>query len=76
MLQTDILIGTQDRYVSFLLMVRQWRHLKLLKRTARGHDPNGVAATAEGECAVICPACPQPGKNLPDNWWDAPLAAW
>jgi hypothetical protein len=53
-------------------MVRQWRHLKLLKRSARGHDPNGVSATRQGECAVICPACPQPGKNLPDNWQDAP----
>ena len=29
-------------------------------------------ATKEGECAVLCPACPQPGKNLPDGWKDAP----
>jgi hypothetical protein len=49
-------------------MVRQWRHLKMLKRAGRGHDPAGVGVTAQGECAVLCPACPQPGKNLPDQW--------
>ncbi|KAI6156579.1 hypothetical protein BKA82DRAFT_4325506 [Pisolithus tinctorius] len=37
------------RYEQFLRMVRQWRHLKMLK---------------QGECAVLCPACPQPGKNM------------
>ena len=34
----------------------------------------GVLATTEGECAVLCPTCPQLGKNLPDNWQDAPVA--
>jgi hypothetical protein len=53
-------------------MVREWRHLKLLKRSGRGHDPAGVKATAAGELAVICPACPQPGRNLPEDWRDAP----
>src|ERR1700722_9668240 len=53
-------------------MVRQWRHLKMLKRAGRGHDHTGVNGTSEGECAVICPACPQPGKNLPEGWKDAP----
>ncbi|KAF8062351.1 hypothetical protein FPV67DRAFT_1563697 [Lyophyllum atratum] len=62
-----------DRYPSLLLSVREWRYLKLMKRSARGHDPSGpTAATKEGECAVLCPACPQPGKNLPDGWEDAP----
>jgi hypothetical protein len=53
-------------------MNREWAHLKMLKRAGRGHDPEGVNGTREGECAVLCPACPQPGKNLPDNWCDAP----
>jgi hypothetical protein len=53
-------------------MVREWRHLKMLKRAARGHDPAGAAATKEGELAVLCPACPQPGMNLPEGWQDAP----
>ncbi|KIK42376.1 hypothetical protein CY34DRAFT_83691, partial [Suillus luteus UH-Slu-Lm8-n1] len=62
----------KDQYEAFLRMVREWRHLKMLKRTGRGHDPDGVEGTGEGECAVLCPACPQPGKNLPDDWQDAP----
>jgi hypothetical protein len=55
-------------------MVRQWRHLKMLKRAGRGHDLGGVAATAEGECAVLCPACPHPGINLPNQWENVPEA--
>ena len=38
----------------------------------RGRDPDGVSATKEGECPVLCPACPKPGKTLPANWRDAP----
>ncbi|KAJ7900452.1 hypothetical protein B0H13DRAFT_1883534 [Mycena leptocephala] len=30
------------------------------------------AGTRPGECALLCPACPQPGKNLPENWKDVP----
>ncbi|KAG1735898.1 uncharacterized protein EDB91DRAFT_1238142 [Suillus paluster] len=50
----------KDQYEAFLWMVREWRHFKMLKRSW------------EGECAVVCPACPQPGKNLPDDWQEAP----
>ncbi|KAI5999770.1 hypothetical protein F5J12DRAFT_906675 [Pisolithus orientalis] len=52
------------RYEQFLRMVHQWHHLKMLKHSGRGHDPAGVLNTKEGECAVLCPACPQPGKNM------------
>jgi hypothetical protein len=44
----------------------------MLKRAGRGHDPAGVNATQEGECTVLCPACPQPGKNLPEDWRQVP----
>jgi hypothetical protein len=54
-------------------MTQEWRHLKMLKRAGRGHDPAGVAATKLGECAVLCPACPQPGKNLPVGWDKVPV---
>lgn len=37
----------------------------MLKRSGRPYDPQGIDATAEGECAVLCPACPHPGKNMP-----------
>ncbi|KAG1721861.1 uncharacterized protein EDB91DRAFT_1210239 [Suillus paluster] len=56
-------------------MVRQWHNLKQLGRAGRGHDPAGVDATGEGELAVLCPACPQPGKNLPPDWEKEPLLA-
>jgi hypothetical protein len=42
----------------------------MLKRTGRGHAVDGIAGTKPGECALLCPACPQPGKNLPgDGSW-------
>ncbi|KAJ7018432.1 hypothetical protein C8F04DRAFT_1277733 [Mycena alexandri] len=64
----------RDRYDEFLRMTREWRHIEMLKRAGRGHDPAGVEATQPGECALLCPACPQPGKNLPPGWEDAPKA--
>lgn len=54
-------------------MVHEWRHLKLLKRAGRGHDPERTCAqTREGECALLCPACPHPGINMPEGWQDEP----
>ncbi|KAF8442225.1 hypothetical protein L210DRAFT_3397494 [Boletus edulis BED1] len=58
----------KDRYEQFMHIVREWRHLKMLKRSGRGHHPSGVDMTQEGECAIHCPACPHPGINLPDDW--------
>jgi hypothetical protein len=40
----------------------------MLKRAGRGHDPAGVEGTSHGELVVECPACPHPGRNLPDDW--------
>ncbi|KAJ7434267.1 hypothetical protein B0H11DRAFT_2164741 [Mycena galericulata] len=62
----------RDRYDEFLRMTREWRHLQMLKRAGRGHDPTGVDGTRAGECALLCPACPQPGKDLPPDWKNAP----
>ncbi|KAG0698532.1 hypothetical protein DFH29DRAFT_983865 [Suillus ampliporus] len=61
----------KDHYATFLRVVHEWRILKLLKRFARGHCPDGVGTTEPGQCAVLCPACPQPGKNIPEDWKDA-----
>ncbi|KAG1780044.1 hypothetical protein EV702DRAFT_1178215 [Suillus placidus] len=63
----------QDRYATFLRVVHEWRILKLLKCFARGHCPDGVVTTEPGQCAVLCPACPHPGKNLPEDWKNASL---
>jgi hypothetical protein len=54
--------------------MRMWRHLKLLKRSGQGHDPEDLSAMVPGACAVECPACPQPERNLPADWSSAP--AW
>ncbi|KAJ7430340.1 hypothetical protein FB451DRAFT_1068620, partial [Mycena latifolia] len=59
----------KDRYKSFMRMMREWRHMVMLKRGGRGNDGvRKVAQTAQGELAVGCPACPQLGVNLPEGW--------
>ncbi|KAL1690227.1 hypothetical protein GGG16DRAFT_125844 [Schizophyllum commune] len=37
-------------------------------RAGHGHLADGVATTQAGQLALRCPACPQPGRNLPDDW--------
>ncbi|KAJ7576448.1 hypothetical protein C8J56DRAFT_800049, partial [Mycena floridula] len=56
------------------LMVREWRHLRMLKRSGCAHHPDGVmkSASRPGALAVQCPACPHPGINLPEDWMNAP----
>jgi hypothetical protein len=43
----------------------------MLKRAGRAHDPLGVDSTKVGQCAVECPACPHPNRNLPEGWEQA-----
>ncbi|KAJ7358033.1 hypothetical protein DFH08DRAFT_687643, partial [Mycena albidolilacea] len=63
------LVKVKDWYKAFMRTMRQWRHLVMLKRGGRGNDGDHlVAETKPGELAVVCPACPQPGVNLPANW--------
>ncbi|KAJ6480697.1 hypothetical protein C8R47DRAFT_1218545 [Mycena vitilis] len=58
-----------ERYKAFMRIMREWRHLLMLKRAGRGNDGDRlVAETRPGELAVVCPACPQPGVNLPNDW--------
>ncbi|KAG1741401.1 hypothetical protein EDD22DRAFT_786709, partial [Suillus occidentalis] len=67
----------KDRYEALLQMIKEWQNLTLLKRFGHGHDPEGISATQPGSCAVLCPACPQPRKNLPQGWEDAsPEKRW
>ncbi|KAK0471641.1 hypothetical protein IW261DRAFT_1344265 [Armillaria novae-zelandiae] len=57
-----------DRYDAFLRIMREWRHLRALKRFGRGHEPGRIEGTQPGELALRCPACPHPHVNLPDGW--------
>ncbi|KAG2058703.1 hypothetical protein BDR06DRAFT_980165 [Suillus hirtellus] len=62
----------QDHYLVFLRIVCEWRNIKALKRSGRGYHPAGISSTQDGDLAVLCPACPHPGKNLPTNWETSP----
>ncbi|KAJ7843814.1 hypothetical protein B0H13DRAFT_1909206 [Mycena leptocephala] len=53
-----------DRRKPFMHIVRQYREVKRLKRRKRVTR----RATKQGELALMCRACPQPGWNLPDDW--------
>ncbi|TFK60098.1 hypothetical protein BDN72DRAFT_779845 [Pluteus cervinus] len=58
----------RDRLRSFMTMIREYRHIKTLKRAGRAYDERGIIGTKPGECAVLCSACPQPGRNMPAGW--------
>ncbi|EAU89764.2 hypothetical protein CC1G_12722 [Coprinopsis cinerea okayama7 len=56
-----------DRTRELRRVSRQWRKLKELKRNGFCHMGRNPG---EGELALFCAACPQPGINLADNWED------
>ncbi|KDQ26060.1 hypothetical protein PLEOSDRAFT_169869 [Pleurotus ostreatus PC15] len=56
------------RYKSFFLMVRQFRTERMFKHGGRGSIEGLMADTGEGQLALKCPACPEPGVNLPEGW--------
>ncbi|TDL14069.1 hypothetical protein BD410DRAFT_687969, partial [Rickenella mellea] len=64
-------LDLKHRYTEISRCIHEYRHIMMAKRGARGHDPEGINATKPGECAVECPACPQPGRNLPENFSSA-----
>ncbi|TFK57845.1 hypothetical protein BDN72DRAFT_866439, partial [Pluteus cervinus] len=39
----------RDRYRPFLTMIREYRHLKMVKRAGRGHESEGIAGTKRGD---------------------------
>ncbi|KAK7017104.1 hypothetical protein VNI00_018673 [Paramarasmius palmivorus] len=59
----------KDRYEAFIRVIREWRALKLLKRSGIGNQPTRVISDIKpGELAVPCMACPRPGINMPDDF--------
>lgn len=66
------LMSSKDRLAQWMLMVRQWRHIKMTKRAGRGHDPSGIIGTPLGGLSIPCRPCPHPNINLPIGWEDAP----
>jgi hypothetical protein len=58
-----------DRYKETLRMSRLWRWMKKLKWAGFGQTvQRDSSQPMNGELTIFCPACPQPGINLPDNW--------
>ncbi|KAF8197285.1 hypothetical protein K438DRAFT_1585309, partial [Mycena galopus ATCC 62051] len=57
-----------DRRKPFMHIMRQWREVKRQKRARWGHCAGGARATKQGELALPCRACPQPGWNLLEGW--------
>jgi hypothetical protein len=56
----------QNLYQQLLRASRQWRDLKSRMEQGLGHQPEHDIP--DGAMAIFCPACPQPGINLPQDW--------
>ncbi|KAH9031538.1 hypothetical protein EDB85DRAFT_1847537, partial [Lactarius pseudohatsudake] len=59
--------NVQNRYKQLLRASRQWRDLRSRMESGLGHQPEGERSP-DGAMAIFCPACPQPGINLPKDW--------
>lgn len=53
----------KDRYRELMRVGRQWRNLDALKRAGMIYTPEKERKA--GDLAIFCPACPQPGINIP-----------
>jgi hypothetical protein len=58
--------GLQNLYRQLLRASCQWRDLRNRMEQGLGLQLEHVAA--DGALAIFCPACPQPGINLPNGW--------
>ncbi|KAF8814120.1 hypothetical protein BYT27DRAFT_7250341 [Phlegmacium glaucopus] len=57
-------------YHEFRRMSRLWHWMKNLKWAGYGHNQQDPLNPPPGKTSNFCPACPQPGINLPSNWKD------
>jgi len=64
------MIGVQNRYRELMRISWQWRDLLVRKRFGYGHEMDKIPGN--GGLALFCPACPQPGINIPSNWEEDP----
>jgi CxC2 like cysteine cluster associated with KDZ transposases len=62
-------------YREFRRMTRLWRWMKKLKWAGYAGSTKPVNDVSTGELAIYCPACPQPGINIPEDWMKDP-ARW
>ncbi|PBK64790.1 hypothetical protein ARMSODRAFT_1022781 [Armillaria solidipes] len=57
-------------YTAYLRMIREYRHIQMMKRFGRGHFDEGIKSTGQGELVLPCLGCPQPGINMEIEWVD------
>ena len=56
----------QDRYRELMRVSRQYNDIKVRKWFGFGHRAD--VRPQNGELAIFCASCPQPGINLPMDW--------
>jgi hypothetical protein len=61
-------VDVQNRYQELIRVSRQMRKLEVLKRFGGVYG----MPSSNGNLAIFCPSCPQPGINLPSYWKDLP----
>jgi hypothetical protein len=59
----------QNLYKQLQQASRQWHDLQNRMQSGLGHQ-HGNEPFKDGSMAIFCPACPQPGINLPVDWQD------
>lgn len=64
------LTSIQQLYHQLMYCSRSYRDMVTRANFGYGHETPQDPAI--GGLALFCPACPQPGYNLPDNWRDDP----
>lgn len=62
--------GLQNRYRELMTASREWNDLHNRKRAGFGHDTD--QKPGDGDLAIFCSICPQPGINIPDDWKEDP----
>lgn len=63
-------MNSPNRYRELMRVSREWRNLKARKRAGFGYSD--APSPELGGLALFCPACPQPGVNLPQDWEEDP----
>ncbi|KAK7028198.1 hypothetical protein VNI00_014888 [Paramarasmius palmivorus] len=64
------ILKIESRYRPLRMILRQWKHLKLIIRSGYGHSPDPITDETlhEGCLTIKCPSCPHPGINLMPGW--------
>ena len=58
---------SQNLYKQVLKGSCQWRYLQNRMQSGLGHQQEDESPS-DGSMAIFCPACPQPGIHLPEDW--------